>query len=334
MERFSEDLYLTTTQVAELLRVHPSTVKRWCNEGEVAVAKTAGGHRRIHLDDALALAEKRRVPTLLDPFAPDQGHVWTALERAVVSGSFERLLTLALDWLARGQLERLGSLFDTLGRHPAVPLASFCDDAVRGFMREVGALWRSGRLRVGEEHMATERLAECLLGLRSEDERSDAAAGAPRSPGVARAGAPRAVVGAMEGDRHHLGALCVRLLLERRGWTVFYLGADVPVEDFAATQRARGASLVCVSFAPPNTAADMMRCVRMLAGFYDVEHPYALALGGDFGERPALEQPASAFSALGVFDSIAAFDRALERDLVSASVIATYRTARGGSAGE
>lgn len=310
MERFNRKLLLTTTQVADLLAVHPSTVKRWSNEGDVAVDKTEGGHRRIYLQDALELARRRGLATYLDPFTPYEAHVWTAVDQAVSTGSFERVHALAVGWLVRGHVDRLGHLFYELGRHPEISLAALCDEGIRGFMTEVGSLWRSGRLRVGEEHMASERLVESLLALRAA--RDDGAALGPPPTGR-----PRAVVGAMEGDRHHLGALCVRLLLERRGWEVFYLGADVPVEDFAAIQRSRGASLVCISFAPPNTAADMMRCVRILGEFYDTAHPFTLALGGDVGEGPSLGDLAPPFRDLGVFGTIGAFDEALDQGLVA-----------------
>lgn len=81
-----------------------------------------------------------------------------------------------------------------------------------------------------------------------------------------------------------MGSMCARILLEKRGWDVYYLGADVPVEDFAALQKSRKADLVCVSFSPPATGADMRRCVRILSEFYDARSPYSLALGGDVGE--------------------------------------------------
>jgi methanogenic corrinoid protein MtbC1 len=115
----------------------------------------------------------------------------------------------------------------------------------------------------------------------------------------------------MEGDRHHIGSLCARHLLEERGWEVYFLGADVPVEDFAAIQRSRNAGLVCVSFAPPNTAADMKRCVRILGEFYERAHPYTLVLGGDLSETPFLDDLELPFLDIGTFGSMAAFDSAL-----------------------
>ncbi len=303
MERFNSDLFLTTTQVAELLSVHPSTVKRWCNEGDLEVDKTDGGHRRIHLRDVLSLSSERSIPTLLDAFSPYEAHVWTALHEAVDEGDFRRVRALAMGWLTRGHLRRLGALFLELGRHPGVSFPRFCDEAVRGFMHDVGETWRSGRLRVGEEHMASEALTEVLLRLRDAgppDESEDR---------------PVAVVGSMEGDRHNLGGLCVRLLLERQGWDVYFVGADVPVEDFAAIQRSRNAQLVCISFAPPNTAADMKRAVRILGEFYQGAHPYTLVFGGEVAEPPFLDDLDLPFQAFGTFASLTEFGQALDEGL-------------------
>ena len=304
-ERFNSELYLTTSEVADLLDVHASTVKRWCNEGDLAYDKTAGGHRRIHLNDVLGLAREREIPTFLQGFSPYEGHVWTAVSEVVETGDFERTLSLAMGWLMRGKTERVAQLFLELGRHPQVPFELFCDQGMRGFMVEVGNAWRAGQLRVGEEHMLTETLIEVLLRLRHQ---------LPVHPAAHTNGVnprPTAVVGAMEGDRHTLGGLCIRMELERMGWKVFYLGADVPVADFSAMQRARDAALVCVSFAPPRTGADMHRCVRILAEFYDSDSPFSLALGGHAAHEADFSETDTPFAALGTFVSVTDFHEAL-----------------------
>ena len=303
MERFNPDLLLTTTQVADFLSVHPSTVKRWCNEGDLAFDTTEGGHRRLHLHDVVSLSRERSISTFLDPFSPYEGHVWTAVNEAVAGGSFKRVRSLAMGWLVRGDVRRVSALFAALERRPGLPFARFCDEAVRGFMEEVGETWRSGRLRVGEEHLASEALMEVLLRMRDVDRPWGASNGSAR---------PVAIVGSMEGVRHTLGGLCVRLLLERRGWEVLFLGADVPVEDFAAMQRSRDAELVCVSFAPPNSAADMKRAVRILGEFYKPSQPYTLVLGGLPSEEPYLDDVGVPFRELGIFRSVAAFEAALD----------------------
>lgn len=46
----SED-WLSLHQAAELLGVHPSTVRSWANQGKLIVHRTQGGHRRFRRED-------------------------------------------------------------------------------------------------------------------------------------------------------------------------------------------------------------------------------------------------------------------------------------------
>jgi len=325
MERFDESLFMTTSQVAELLDVHPSTVKRWCNDGELAVDKTDGGHRRIHLADVLSLTRARGIHTMLEPFEPYEAHVWNAMNEAVEENSFERVHALALGWLDQGKIQRMAWLFREVGRHPRIPFEEFADNCIRGFMARIGEMWRAGQLRSGEEHMATEMLVETLLRLRDEGAPPAASTnGNGASPALEQPTADHlhdrdaglvAVVGAMEGDRHHLASLCLRIMLERRGWHVYYMGADVPVEDFAAIQKQHGASLVCVSFAPPNTGADMQRCVRILSEFYNARDPWSLVLGGGVHPLPSPDEMDTPFEELRILSSMAEFAEALDSGL-------------------
>jgi len=127
-----------------------------------------------------------------------------------------------------------------------------------------------------------------------------------------------AVVGSLEGNQHHLGSMCVRVLLEALGWRVHFLGPDVPVEDFAVVQRGRGASLVCISLTPPATGGDVARAVDTLARFYDPSRPYALAFGGavDGGvDEDLLRGP---FLDAGVFAGCVSVREAIEHGFTQA----------------
>ncbi|NIP56560.1 MAG: helix-turn-helix domain-containing protein, partial [Gemmatimonadetes bacterium] len=168
MDRFDSDLYLTTGQVAELLNVHPSTVKRWCDEDEIAYGTTEGGHRRIHLSAALAVSRERKIETFLDSFTPYEGHVWSAARAALDRGDFRRARSLGFGWLLRGHAERFRRFAHTLGRLCEPDLTAFFDEFVQGFMVEVGRAWEQGKLRVGGEHMASQAILEALLQLRSD----------------------------------------------------------------------------------------------------------------------------------------------------------------------
>lgn len=46
--------WLTTTEAAELLGVHPSTLRRWADEGQIPTMVTPGGHRRFARRDVVS----------------------------------------------------------------------------------------------------------------------------------------------------------------------------------------------------------------------------------------------------------------------------------------
>jgi excisionase family DNA binding protein len=308
MDRSSDPPSLTTTEVAELLGVHGSTVKRWCNEGALEFATTNGGHRRFAVGAAARFARERGIPTVLTSFHPYEPHVWSALRDVRERGSFHRLHSLAMGWVHRGRMRRLGRLFDALARTPGVGLCTLCDEGIRDLMKLVGDAWQAGKLRVGEEHMVTQVMVEALLRLRAEQLED--------RPEEFWEAAPVAVVGTLEGNQHHLGSMCVRMLMEFLGFEVHYLGPDVPVEDFAVVQRSREADVVCISLSPPASAGDVARTVDTLSRFYDPARPYALALGGevDGGVEPELLQ--GPFERVAIFSGCRPFGAAIRSGFV------------------
>jgi excisionase family DNA binding protein len=54
-----EDQWLSLSEAARYLRVHPTTLRRWANSGEIPVMVTPGGHRRFALSDIARFARER-----------------------------------------------------------------------------------------------------------------------------------------------------------------------------------------------------------------------------------------------------------------------------------
>ena len=138
MDRFEASFELTSSETANLLAVHPSTVKRWCNEGDLTSEVTPGGHRRIPIDAAVTFAQDKGIRTVLTPFHPYEPHVWTALRGVEERDSFDALHELGLQWARRGEFERLEQLFLALGRGESLSFCAFCDRGLRGLLQRVG----------------------------------------------------------------------------------------------------------------------------------------------------------------------------------------------------
>ena len=56
-----ENTYITTREVADLLSVTDTTIKRWTNSGKLKCVKTLGGHRKYLLSEVESFARKNNI---------------------------------------------------------------------------------------------------------------------------------------------------------------------------------------------------------------------------------------------------------------------------------
>lgn len=54
------ETWLTLAQAARHLNVHPTTLRRWADAGEIPVMRTPGGHRRFSTRDLQQFSDERR----------------------------------------------------------------------------------------------------------------------------------------------------------------------------------------------------------------------------------------------------------------------------------
>ncbi len=59
--------WLTLTEAADALRVHPTTLRRWADSGQVPVFLTPGGHRRFAASDVRDIATRRHAVRRVGP---------------------------------------------------------------------------------------------------------------------------------------------------------------------------------------------------------------------------------------------------------------------------
>jgi len=57
----SDSKWLTLSEAAQLLGVHPTTLRRWADQGSVPVSVTPGGHRRFLEADLATNATRRQM---------------------------------------------------------------------------------------------------------------------------------------------------------------------------------------------------------------------------------------------------------------------------------
>ena len=299
---------LSTREVARLLGIHASTVKRWFGAGRGGavrgrVSTTSGGHRRIPLDLALRVASERGHRVYLHGFASDADDVWAAIQ-ALERGRPEPAQDLLVDWTRARRAHLVGRFLRHVTSLGPVVDTGILDGVFGGFMRCVGDAWARGELRISDERAASREVAETIYALLDSDDRE--------GDGLERT-RPTAVVATVEPEQHVMGSLLVRLVLAQRGWNVEHLGTGVPIAEIVATQRRSRASLVCVSFSPPRGLADVRRFVDVAGRLADPCDSYSLLLGGGGVSGVDLGPGDGPFDDLRVLPSLAALCAWLEQ---------------------
>ena len=59
MELSNDETWLTLSEAAKLLAIHPTTLRRWANSGDIPTLVTPGGHRRFAACDLARFARER-----------------------------------------------------------------------------------------------------------------------------------------------------------------------------------------------------------------------------------------------------------------------------------
>jgi len=230
--------FLTSRELGMILGVSESSVKRWVDQGLVPASRTAGGHRRISLADAVSYVRENRVPVL----------------NAGMLG-FTEAETLRPDLLDEVQLEE--RLYHALERGDAVtayamihgpflagrPLTWIFDNPVRRCMHRLGELWRIRSDGIMIEHRATDICVQAVMRLRSILE-------LPQNTPVALGGAAPA-------DLYLLAPLMASTVLREAGMQDVNLGPDTPITAIREAVKANRPRVVWYSFSCPDSSREL-----------------------------------------------------------------------------
>ncbi len=254
---------LSPRDFASVLGVSESSVRRWIDGGRIDARRTAGGHRRIRVDDALRFIRETDNEV-------QRGDLLGWRPEASGEATLESALLAGHCMLARDLL---------LARYAAgVDIAVICDELICPAMSAVGELWEGGVGGVLLEHRATTVVIEALHRLRAVTE--------VPSNGMA-------VGGSVERDPYLIPSLMAATVLSAGGYDARDLGADTPFEVFLEAVDFLSPDLVWVSV---STAANPAKLRDGVVSLLERAGPetFDVVLGGrelnrlDLGEHPSL----------------------------------------------
>jgi excisionase family DNA binding protein len=237
------DEFLTSADVARLLGVGPTSVKRWADSGLLPCLRTPGKHRRFARDEVERFRLRQR-----EVHAPDPAQIdaWLRLI-GEDCGPYEVHSALLFD------RSRLGSWWQVA-------------ELIAAVLTEMGDRWRRGELSVLQEHAASERLsrglARCVESL------------------AVSPNAPRCLLATAEGDEHTLGLLLAELSLREHGWNSQWAGRMAPTDELIQRIEAGGCDMLALSAAENSIDAEKLRNQALSLGGACQAQGVHLVLGG------------------------------------------------------
>jgi len=203
--------FLTPKDLAAALGVSESSLKRWADDGAIRVSRTAGGHRRIALADAVQFARESGLqiehPAALglEEVLPVRGG-----SDAQAPSTAEALYAAFLrdDWrVARGLVVSAYVSGESV--------ATVCDGVVREALSRAGELWEQGSDGIVVEHRAVDTCLQALSFIRSL---------IPAAPATA----PVALGAGFTTDPFMLPSLFAAVVLAEAGFRDVNLGPTMP----------------------------------------------------------------------------------------------------------
>lgn len=281
--------FLTPKDLAEALGVSESSLKRWADDGVIRVSRTAGGHRRIALADAVRFARESGLQ-IEHPAALGLEDVLPARRAADqhAMGTADALYQAFLrdDWrVARGLIV---SAYVT-----GESVATLCDGAMREALSRAGELWEHGSDGIVVEHRAVDTCLQALSFIRSL---------IPSAP----AGAPVALGGAFAGDPYVLPSLVAAVVLADAGFRDVNLGPTMPTAALLSAVERYAPGLVWRTVSV-TTDADTLR--RDLAALLERMPAHGSIVLGGRGVPPGILQLPERVHHLGSMRELAGFAR-------------------------
>jgi excisionase family DNA binding protein len=209
--------YLNSVEVANILGVNVSTIKRWTDSGKLNCIQSAGGHRKFlmkHINEYLKKHSKSGKNITVLPYDSSEHR---QLNHLIQKHRINELKDYLLRYSLESKFEEVSMIITGLALSQ-YPLYQMFDELVTPVLHEIGSLWEAGKISVAEEHIATNLIRDSLVTLREiiiKLENKD----------------EKVLCLAFDDDQHDIPLKMVQILLEQRGFDVYFSGQRTPAES-------------------------------------------------------------------------------------------------------
>jgi excisionase family DNA binding protein len=238
-----QNVHFTPPEIARLIGVNESTVKRWIDKGVLTAEKTPGGHRRVSRNDIQKFVASHK------KYA-DQSYI---LKKICPAGTELDYEVYYLNLLERRYEEGRKFLHKTY--ISGVPIIDIIEKIIAPTLAVVGEGWRKGVLSIESEHRITFVVRQHLMVL-------EQFIGAPN-----RTKNAKVLLACVPGDNHELVLHILSLALRSFGHETEVLGINISEEELARAAKSYKPDHIVLSkvYTPITLKESYVRGVEKLA---------------------------------------------------------------------
>lgn len=200
---------------AKLLDVNVSSIKRWTDNGDLTCHRTRGGHRRFFLPDLIDFAKSHTLSnTKPNLFNLGEG-IDSQILIPIVQKDFEFIQNYILEQAIFGSKVNIQLVLIQLYT-TKTPLYELYDKIVVPVLHEIGDKWYDKELTSIQEHMATQKLRDCIIRLQGLVHFSETRK-------------ERILLFNPSHEEHDIALKMAEHLMEERGFDTFFNGQITPI---------------------------------------------------------------------------------------------------------
>lgn len=265
---------LSTNEVAKLLNVTETTIKRWADSGKLSCQKTLGGHRKYSFQDIKDFATKYNIEIIGTLPANLEKVDNKELEFLLYSKNYKKLGEIIFERALNGSLEDVYEMLYYFTKNQ-VDFYSLCDRIIFSCFVKVGELWEKGSIDIDKEHIISEKIRSAVIRL------------VPFLP-HSKANNIKVLIASTEDQIHDMASLFLSFALSIEGCETIFLGARTPFNALIKAIDEHNPNFICISakVKPENDQYYISKLIE-LKDFCSSKNIKIIAGGQYFNNLPA-----------------------------------------------
>tara|TARA_Y100001970_G_scaffold291094_1_gene427045 strand:- start:729 stop:1595 length:867 start_codon:yes stop_codon:yes gene_type:complete len=239
-------------QVADIIGVNVSTIKRWTDSGKLSCYQTAGGHRKFHVKHIKEFLKQKKYNSNDVSISKLIGTNKSLID-AVNTKNNKILIKHCYKHLKSSNDEKFLSLINSL-IFKGYGLGYIYDNIFTPMLEKIGIDWEKNIISISEEHLMTVKIKKFLsnINITFSDKKYKI----------------DTYCFTLSDDSHDLSLYMYESLVSSKNIKVFNLGASLPIEDFIKLSNKQNVDIIFISIVYIKNISVMNKQINLLCDHF------------------------------------------------------------------